>query len=156
VAEGDGLLNRCTALKPYRGFESLRLRFSFIDNQRFRKVIFKNLKDLKLFSTKLELTMPKNRQFFTPNYDFLRSVNRILIVGKNIDLMAWAIVTGPYPSNSQGINSRTHSRWCASNRADVTVCYWPPARLRLSGQSPGQCHLFASLLHRARIRSILR
>jgi quercetin dioxygenase-like cupin family protein len=27
VAEGDGLLNRCTALKPYRGFESLRLRF---------------------------------------------------------------------------------------------------------------------------------
>ncbi len=26
VAEGDGLLNRCTALKPYRGFESLRLR----------------------------------------------------------------------------------------------------------------------------------
>ena len=27
MAEGDGLLNRCTALKPYRGFESLRLRF---------------------------------------------------------------------------------------------------------------------------------
>ena len=26
MAEGDGLLNRCTALKPYRGFESLRLR----------------------------------------------------------------------------------------------------------------------------------
>ena len=28
MAEGDGLLNRCTALKPYRGFESLRLRSS--------------------------------------------------------------------------------------------------------------------------------
>jgi hypothetical protein len=26
VAEGDGLLNRCTTLKSYRGFESLRLR----------------------------------------------------------------------------------------------------------------------------------
>ena len=30
MAEGDGLLNRCTALKPYRGFESLRLRVSGI------------------------------------------------------------------------------------------------------------------------------
>ncbi len=28
VAEGDGLLNRCRTLKSYRGFESLRLRFS--------------------------------------------------------------------------------------------------------------------------------
>ena len=26
MAEGGGLLNRYTALKPYRGFESLRLR----------------------------------------------------------------------------------------------------------------------------------
>ena len=26
MAEGDGLLNRCTTLKSYRGFESLRLR----------------------------------------------------------------------------------------------------------------------------------
>jgi hypothetical protein len=29
VAEGDGLLNRCTTLKSYRGFESLRLRSSY-------------------------------------------------------------------------------------------------------------------------------
>ena len=28
MAEGGGLLNRYTALKPYRGFESLRLRHS--------------------------------------------------------------------------------------------------------------------------------
>ena len=27
VAEGDGLLNRCTGSNPYRGFESLSLRF---------------------------------------------------------------------------------------------------------------------------------
>jgi len=32
------------------GFESLRLRFSFVDFQRFAKVIFENLKDRKLFS----------------------------------------------------------------------------------------------------------
>jgi short-subunit dehydrogenase len=49
VAEGDGLLNRCTALKPYRGFESLRLRFSLVDFQRFAKARVKNLKDLKDF-----------------------------------------------------------------------------------------------------------
>ena len=55
MAEGDGLLNRCTALKPYRGFESLRLRFSFVDFQRFAKVASENLKDLKLFFTKLEI-----------------------------------------------------------------------------------------------------
>jgi hypothetical protein len=60
VAEGDGLLNRCTTLKSYRGFESLRLRFSFVDSQRFAKVIFKNLKDLKLFSTKFEAFEVKN------------------------------------------------------------------------------------------------
>ena len=55
MAEGDGLLNRCTALKPYRGFESLRLRFSCVDFQRFAKVASENLKDLKLFFTKLEI-----------------------------------------------------------------------------------------------------
>ncbi len=49
MAEGDGLLNRYTALKPYRGFESLRLRFSFVDFQRFAKARVKNLKDLKDF-----------------------------------------------------------------------------------------------------------
>ena len=49
MAEGDGLLNRYTALKPYRGFESLRLRFSLVDFQRFAKARVKNLKDLKDF-----------------------------------------------------------------------------------------------------------
>ncbi len=63
MAEGDGLLNRCTALKPYRGFESLRLRFSFVDNQQLVKVVFENLKDLKLFFTKLGFGDPKIRPF---------------------------------------------------------------------------------------------
>ncbi len=49
MAEGDGLLNRCTALKPYRGFESLRLRFSFVGVERLRKGVLKNLKNLKDF-----------------------------------------------------------------------------------------------------------
>ena len=71
MAEGDGLLNRCTALKPYRGFESLRLRFSLVDFQRFTKVVFENLKDLKLFFTKLEANQAKKSQFFGPNCDFL-------------------------------------------------------------------------------------
>jgi hypothetical protein len=66
VAEGDGLLNRCTALKPYRGFESLRLRSSFVDFQRFRKVIFKNLKNLKLFSQSLGLRSRKRDNFLGP------------------------------------------------------------------------------------------
>ena len=66
MAEGDGLLNRCTALKPYRGFESLRLRFSFVDFQRFAKVISENLKDLKLFFTKLEI--------FEVNFDWKTTI----------------------------------------------------------------------------------
>ena len=49
MAEGDGLLNRCTDLNPYRGFESLRLRFSFVGMERLRKVGFENLKNLKDF-----------------------------------------------------------------------------------------------------------
>ncbi len=66
MAEGDGLLNRCRTLKFYRGFESLRLRFSFVDFQRFTNVIFKNLKDLKLFFAKLEFVKAKKSQFLEP------------------------------------------------------------------------------------------
>ena len=58
MAEGDGLLNRCRTLKFYRGFESLRLRFSCVDFQRFVKVVFGNPKDPKDFFTKLELIAP--------------------------------------------------------------------------------------------------
>jgi hypothetical protein len=42
VAEGGGLLNRYTASKPYRGFESLRLRqsaLSQIDPSLFRVLV---------------------------------------------------------------------------------------------------------------------
>ena len=80
MAEGDGLLNRCRTLKFYRGFESLRLRFSFVDFQRFTKVIFKNLKDLKLFFTKLEADEAKKGQFLephSPNFDPHKIVERV-------------------------------------------------------------------------------
>jgi hypothetical protein len=80
VAEGDGLLNRCTALKPYRGFESLRLRFSFVDFQRFTNFVFENLKDLKLFFTKLGSDEAKKSQFLephSPNFDPHKIVERV-------------------------------------------------------------------------------
>jgi hypothetical protein len=60
VAEGDGLLNRCTALKPYRGFESLRLRFFSVDFNALTKGLVKNLKDLKDFFAKIEFLMYEN------------------------------------------------------------------------------------------------
>ena len=70
MAEGDGLLNRCRTLKSYRGFESLRLRFSFVDFQRFTNFVFENLKDLKLFFTKLGVFTGKKGPFLKPNFGF--------------------------------------------------------------------------------------
>ena len=76
MAEGDGLLNRCTALKPYRGFESLRLRFSFVDVQRFAKARSKNLKDLKDFFEILRRTedvTPQCERSFLPHLPTLEA-----------------------------------------------------------------------------------
>ena len=80
MAEGDGLLNRCRPLKAYRGFESLRLRFSFVDFQRFTNFVFENLKDLKLFFTKLGSDEAKKSQFLephSPNFDPHKIVERV-------------------------------------------------------------------------------
>ena len=80
MAEGDGLLNRCRPLKVYRGFESLRLRFSFVDNQQLVKVVFENLKDLKLFFTKLGFDEAKKSQFLephSPNFELRKIIDHV-------------------------------------------------------------------------------
>ena len=78
-AEGGGLLNRYTALKPYRGFESLRLRhlifYNILNSQyifEFRREILTPVLTPVLGSEKQGLARFQNPSLFRINFPRLQ------------------------------------------------------------------------------------